>query len=134
MTTAIVSLALALAAGIAAIAWLARRLEAALDSTIRTNKLYVDERDVADGYLHERDEALRQLAELDAVYRAAKMRIAQLQQEVTRATQMAAEQIAERIKKSGVADAARIVDELLATPLPGVSPVAPTQAGGDDRD
>lgn len=133
MVVAVVSLALVVVTAVALIAWLAHQLNAARTSEAKAKDRAREEQEIAERYLEERDQAVKDHAATDALKRALQQRVYLLQQEVLNAHERATEQIAQRLKAANVADAARIVDELLQAPLlPGVPKGAATEAGGDN--
>lgn len=134
MTVAVIALALALAGGIVGIVALSNWLKSALYDSHMAASALTDEQRVATAYMTERDEALKELAARDALYLAAKARCAALEIERNRAYEQAANELADKVRNSGVADAVAVVNRLLGTSLAGVPKAAPAAASGVSGD
>lgn len=139
MTVAVIALAIALAGAIAAIILLARKVEASLDDRIAASKaaldyerLWNEEKQVAEGYIAQRNANAVKAAELDALNSALKMRLAMVEQERNRALAEAVKDVRQRIASAGsAADGFAVFDSIMSAPLSSLPKAAGTGASGD---
>lgn len=121
MIAAVVALTLALAACVTTLLWALHRYDSLVNKFVALQDKERSEWEMAERYLQERDESIKHSAELDDLARSLKLRVSNLEIALNQARQEATNAVVERIRSSSVPDAARLLDELLASPLPGTT-------------
>lgn len=133
MTAIAITLSVALLAAVAGLVYLGRELVKAHREVANATDLRRSEHEVADRYLEERDEAIRQHAAADAKLREAVRRLAEAERQRNDALREAQERIAKEIRNAPDAVAA-LNSVLAATDRGGVQQAEvpdAAQAGAD---
>lgn len=137
MTLLAIILGIALAGLAAALVTVSLWLRSSQREATAAAKLYQDQRGVTaeevalkERAVRERDVAIAQLAAEKVRHALTWTQLSDVAAQRNRALKEKVERVREVIKASPPADAARIVDELLAAPLPRMSQDAPTTADG----